>query len=358
MSLSSALWRRRPRASRPGPPTARTAPRRGGRPSPRTPTGPHAGSGQGKEGGRIDDRSVRDRCAADLDLVQRRLAADPAGRRGDEVALRNPARVERVDQVDGLLVVRLRVDGGVAGGHALDARDVVDEALGAQEPDGELGLVTGRPHRDRDVHRQLPRAAGADRHRLLAREPIVAHLDTAGAIRRHPRPRGLARRGLSGTRHPGILPAPDHTAGMPDPVEILAGDAWSFVAAARRATLATVDPQGQPRLVPVCFVLLGGTASQRRRSRLDCTRRWTRSPSGSPIPSPWPASATSGRATSSGCSSIAGTRTGRAWAGCACRVARRSWFPMGRRPTSAMPRSGRCAPSTRSTGDTGSTRGR
>ena len=45
---------------------------------------------------------------------------------------------------------------------------------------------------------------------------------------------------------------------MPDPIEILAGDAWSFVAASRRATLATVDPQGRPRLVPVCFVLLGG----------------------------------------------------------------------------------------------------
>ncbi len=45
---------------------------------------------------------------------------------------------------------------------------------------------------------------------------------------------------------------------MSDPVEILAGDAWSFVAAARRATLATVDPQGRPRLIPVCFVLLGG----------------------------------------------------------------------------------------------------
>ena len=27
----------------------------------------------------------------------------------------------------------------------------------------------------------------------------------------------------------------------------------------RRATLATVDPQGRPRLVPVCFVLLGVT---------------------------------------------------------------------------------------------------
>ena len=31
-----------------------------------------------------------------------------------------------------------------------------------------------------------------------------------------------------------------------------------FLAAARRAVLATTDPGGRPRLVPVCFVLVGG----------------------------------------------------------------------------------------------------
>ncbi len=55
---------------------------------------------------------------------------------------------------------------------------------------------------------------------------------------------------------------------MPDPVEILAGDAWSFVAASRRATLATIDPQGRPRLVPVCFVLLGGVGAVPEPPRL------------------------------------------------------------------------------------------
>ncbi len=49
---------------------------------------------------------------------------------------------------------------------------------------------------------------------------------------------------------------------MPDPVEILTGDAWSFVATSRRATLATVDPEGRPRLVPVCFVLLGSAQEE------------------------------------------------------------------------------------------------
>jgi PPOX class probable F420-dependent enzyme len=36
---------------------------------------------------------------------------------------------------------------------------------------------------------------------------------------------------------------------------VLEPDARSFVAAARRATLATMAPDGRPRLVPVCFVL-------------------------------------------------------------------------------------------------------
>ena len=49
---------------------------------------------------------------------------------------------------------------------------------------------------------------------------------------------------------------------MSDPAQILAGDAWSFVAASRRATLATIDSQGRPRLVPVCFVLRGGAGAE------------------------------------------------------------------------------------------------
>ncbi len=37
--------------------------------------------------------------------------------------------------------------------------------------------------------------------------------------------------------------------------EILGSAARAFIADARRATLATVDPTGRPRLVPICFVL-------------------------------------------------------------------------------------------------------
>jgi PPOX class probable F420-dependent enzyme len=37
----------------------------------------------------------------------------------------------------------------------------------------------------------------------------------------------------------------------------LEDEARAFVSAARRATLGTIAPDGRPRLVPVCFVLIG-----------------------------------------------------------------------------------------------------
>ncbi len=37
--------------------------------------------------------------------------------------------------------------------------------------------------------------------------------------------------------------------------EVLSAPEWSFVASARQATLATVAPDGRPRLVPICFTL-------------------------------------------------------------------------------------------------------
>ena len=36
---------------------------------------------------------------------------------------------------------------------------------------------------------------------------------------------------------------------------ILSAEERAFLAAARRATLATIDPDGKPRLVPICFVI-------------------------------------------------------------------------------------------------------
>lgn len=43
---------------------------------------------------------------------------------------------------------------------------------------------------------------------------------------------------------------------MADTSDHLEGEARAFVTAARRATLATIAPDGRPRLVPVCFELL------------------------------------------------------------------------------------------------------
>jgi PPOX class probable F420-dependent enzyme len=40
---------------------------------------------------------------------------------------------------------------------------------------------------------------------------------------------------------------------MPDP--ILSPDERAFLESARRATLATIAPDGRPRLVPICFVV-------------------------------------------------------------------------------------------------------
>ena len=149
-------------------------------------------SGRASSVAGLDRRAGRDRVAADLDLVEARLAADPARRRGDEVALRDGARVERVREPDGDLVVGSAVRRRVGEGEAVDRRRVVDEALGAQEARGQLALVTRRAHRDRDVDRRLVRAGGTDRQRLLAAQPVVALLDRPGAVRRDAGPGRLA----------------------------------------------------------------------------------------------------------------------------------------------------------------------
>lgn len=59
---------------------------------------------------------------------------------------------------------------------------------------------------------------------------------------------------------------------MAEPAPILTDDGWAFVAAARRATLATMRPDGGPRLLPVCFVVaraLSGDGPPRLYTPLD-----------------------------------------------------------------------------------------
>ena len=111
-------------------------------------------SGQREDHRARDDRSVGQRVDAQGDLVDRGLAADPARRRRDEVALGDLRVVERARQPDADGVVGLAERGRVAAG-GRDDLGAVDQALRPQEADGELVLVAGRAHRDRDRDRLL-----------------------------------------------------------------------------------------------------------------------------------------------------------------------------------------------------------
>ena len=71
-------------------------------------------------------------------------------------------------------------DAGIAAARA-EHLLAVEQALGPQEADRELGLVARRPHRDRDRDRVLARPGGADLERRLADDPVVADLERFAA---------------------------------------------------------------------------------------------------------------------------------------------------------------------------------
>ena len=62
----------------------------------------------------------------------------------------------------------------------------VDQSLRPQEADRQLGLVAGRPHRDRHRDRILARAGCPDLERRLADDPVVADLERVAADRHDP----------------------------------------------------------------------------------------------------------------------------------------------------------------------------
>ena len=62
----------------------------------------------------------------------------------------------------------------------------VEQTLGPEEPDRELGLVAGRAHRDRDRDRVLARPGRPDLERRLADDAIVADLERVAADRHDP----------------------------------------------------------------------------------------------------------------------------------------------------------------------------
>ena len=89
-------------------------------------------------------------------------------------------RVERRREADEDRVVRLVQLARVAG---LGREDLGagDEALRPEEPDGELVLVAGRSHRDRDRDRFLAGPGGPDLQGRFADDPVVAELEGGAA---------------------------------------------------------------------------------------------------------------------------------------------------------------------------------
>ena len=84
--------------------------------------------------------------------------------------------VERAGQPDDDRVVGLAERPRFATGHAQHLL-ALEQALRGEEPDRQLGLVAGRPHRDRDRDRVLARARRPDLERRLTDDPIIADLE-------------------------------------------------------------------------------------------------------------------------------------------------------------------------------------
>ena len=298
-------------------------------------------------------RAVGDRVGSDRDLVEGGLAADPARRRCDEVPLGDGAGIERARQPDGDPVVGLVHVGRVAG---LDPEDLgaLDQTLGAEEADGQLVLVAGRPHRDRDRHRLLARTGGAGSRAAPRRRRDRRGTRATRRARRRSGGRDVAR------RWSGCVSCTDS--------ESRTGRvSRERIIAAYRCRTPCSDPRGArvPRVAArdgdprddragrpaaaraVCFVVRDRRRGPRHLTPLDekpkvvADAATSLAPATSPPGRPWPSSST------------AGPRTGRSSAGCDLRVERRS----SSRPThpTSTPRAWRrCARSTRSTRRIGS----
>ena len=128
------------------------------------------------------DRAVRQWRGPDGDLVDRRLPADAARRRRDEMALGHGRVVERARQPDEDRVVGLAQGRRVATLRPDDLR-ALDQPLGAKEADRQFRLVPGRPHRHGDRDRLLSRAGGPDLEGCLADDPVLDQLQAAIADR-------------------------------------------------------------------------------------------------------------------------------------------------------------------------------
>ncbi len=148
-----------------------------------------------------DRRALGDRRAADLDVVEGRLAAHAAGRRGVEVPAQELAGSNgrrRRDRHDVVALVLVR--DVVAVGDAAHVRRR-DQPLGEEEARGQLEVAPGRAHRHRDLvclavgplDPDLERLLGGERVGALARGPRRARpsirtgvtLRRSGSVARH-----------------------------------------------------------------------------------------------------------------------------------------------------------------------------
>ena len=169
---------------------------------------------------------------------------------------RDGGRIEWLGQPDHDRVVGLVERRRVAALGRDDLR-ALDQALRPEEPDRQLRLMTRGPHRDRDRDRILVRAGRTDLQRRLADDPIRPDLERL-ATHGHDGTRGdVSGRWDARVVHarsvgPGVVRGASL---VPMPSEMLDPRELAFLVAARRAILATIDPDGRPRLVPVCFIV-------------------------------------------------------------------------------------------------------
>ena len=92
------------------------------------------------------------------------------------MALGDLGVVERTRQANRDRVVRLAQHRDISAGRA-EHLLALEQTFRPQEPDRELALEAGRPHRDRDSDRILVRPRGPDLEWRLADDTIVADLD-------------------------------------------------------------------------------------------------------------------------------------------------------------------------------------
>ncbi len=131
-----------------------------------------------------DKRAGSDGIAPHLEVVERGLAADPAGGVGEEPAFADlgddgPAQPQRHHVEELLAFVAEAIRDGV------DVARRGDEPLGAAEPGSQLEVVARRAHRHRERARRLTGSVHAQLERLLGDELVGSRARRLRTDRKH-----------------------------------------------------------------------------------------------------------------------------------------------------------------------------